>query len=518
VIRGSPLFYFFIVCASLTAVAQKSPDHTAVEPAPDKEHFRTGCSLEDQQRYEEAVREFQTAIAINPRDSRFYDNLGFCLRKLQKLDAAAKALNTAMSINPRDSYAYRELAAIYCDRRDFPHAIELLNECISLNSSDVNARFWLGYALHRNKNDLAAVTAFDEALKLHPEDFDANYWRGLSLLRLNRVQEADESLAKAVEIRPKDFNANLWRGMCLIRRHDFKNAAASFEKAHEIRPADKMARFELFACSLASGQTEKASQAYPHLLIAIGGSLVFVYAVWFAALLPFSLPVRDKSSPGLWFSLAWLGLFIEGQAAFVMLLASLPSRWHEAVLSGAILSALPIIIVALIGFARQPWGAPFRSPPRLGSPKFILTCVLCIFGTLLIANGLAVVYHYATNNPFPMQRTIPLIRAALQINPVVSWLAVVFVIPFVEEILFRGLLFAAFEKFWGTTGAIFASSALFVVFHLQVIGFLILFLLGLTLAWARLRTASLGLPIVLHALNNAIAMLILTFVPSPLTN
>jgi len=46
----------------------------------------------------------------------------------------------------------------------------------------------------------------------------------------------------------------------------------------------------------------------------------------------------------------------------------------------------------------------------------------------------------------------------------------------------------------------------------------VLFLIGLTLAWARLRTVSLGLPIALHALNNAIAMLILTFLLPPLTN
>lgn len=515
VISLFPLVYFLIGWASAT-LAQTPPDHKAAGLAPDKEHFQAGRRLVDQQRYEEAIREFQEAIAINPRNSHTYDNLGFCLRKVHKYDQAAEALNTATSIDPRDGYAHRELAVVYCDKRDFGHAIELLNECISLNPSDAAARFWLGYALYREKKDQDAIAAFDEALKLHPKDFDSNYYRGLSLFRLNRAQEAAESLAKAVEVRPGDFNANLWRGMSLARQRDFKNAASSFEKAHEIKSEDKLARLQWFSCLLASNQPEKASSIYPHALLVIGVILVFIYAVWFIVLLPFSLPLRDKPSPGFWFSFAWLGLFIEGQAAFLLLLSSLPSlHWHESVLSGASLSALPIIIVAFVGFARQPWGEPFRWPPRFGNPKFIMTCVTCIFGALLVANGFAVLYNYLTHNPFPIQRTIPLIRSALQANPVAAWLGVVFIIPCVEEIIFRGLLFGAFQKVWGVAGATLATSVLFVLIHLQIIGFLVLFLLGLILAWARLRTSSLALPIALHAFNNAIALLILTFVQLP---
>lgn len=515
-IRISPLFYLLVVWGSSALAQQPSGDKTT-ESAAYKEHFQAGRRLVEQQRYDEAVREFQTALASNPKDTHLYDNLGFCFRKLHKYDAAARALNTATSINPRDKYAHLELAIVYCDRRDFAHAIELLNECISLNPLDAAPRFWLGYALYAEKKDQDAIAAFDEALKVHPKDFDTNYYRGLSLFRLKRTQEAAESLAIAVEARPDDFDANLWRGMSLAREHDFKNAASSFEKAHQIKPEDKIARFQLFSCLLASNQPEKASAVYPRLLLCIGLIFVFIYAIWFVVLLPFSLFVRDKPFPGFWFCFAWLGLFIEGQAAFLILLASLPSlHWHESVLSGTSLAALPIIIVACVGFARQPWGEPFRWPLRFGNPKLIMICVTGIFGLLLVVNGFALLYSSVTHNPYPMQRTIPLIRGALQANPVAAWLAVVLVVPCVEEILFRGLLFAAFQKVWGITGATLASSVLFVLIHLQLVGFLFLFVLGLILAWARLRTSSLGLPIALHAFNNALALLILTFVQSPM--
>ena len=144
--------------------------------------------------------------------------------------------------------------------------------------------------------------------------------------------------------------------------------------------------------------------------------------------------------------------------------------------------------------------------------------MLLIFVTVLIASAFAQLYVYATHKPFPLQRTIPLIRNAFQANPVVAWLGIAFIISCVEEILFRGLLFGAFQKMWGITGAVLASSFLFVCVHLQIFGFLALFLLGLILAWARLRSGSLGLPILLHSLNNSIAMAVLTFAPPSVTS
>src|SRR5205807_4995458 len=188
---------------------------------------------------------------------------------------------------------------------------------------------------------------------------------------------------------------------------------------------------------------------------------------------------------------------------------------HESVLSGAIAAALPIIAVAAIGFARQPWGEPFRWPLRFGDPKIIFISVLLVFGSLLVAGAFAQLYSSVTNKPFPLQRTIPLIRSALQANPAIAWIAVALVIPCAEEIIFRGLLYGAFQKIWGITGAILGSSILFVCVHLQFVGSLALLCLGLILAWTRTRTGSLGLPIALHGLNNAIAMLVITLAPHP---
>lgn len=87
---------------------------------------------------------------------------------------------------------------------------------------------------------------------------------------------------------------------------------------------------------------------------------------------------------------------------------------------------------------------------------------------------------------------------------------IVIAAPITEETLFRGLFFGALRTrapFWAAAGA---SGVLFGAVHLAsgdaaVAGLLALF--GVILAWLYERTGSLGPPIVLHMVNNGIAII-----------
>ena len=480
----------------------------------DKEHYEVGRSLEEQGQYEDAVREFQK-ISGQLTKTLYYNDLGFCLEELRRYDQAIVVFSQVLSLHPKDSYAYRELGICYYRNQQFEKAIEPLEQAISLDPSDAVSHRWLGYAFYRSQKYAAATDALDAALKLEPNDFDANYWHGLSLLRGLRLEEASCSLRKAAELRPSDFNANFWQGISLVRAHKFLEAIPSFEKAREIKPEDKASRIELFTCYLATQQFQKGARLFPSFIAALGGALTVVYIVGFVLLLPFSLPIRAAAFPGLFFSVAWLAVFFVGQGAFFLLFALFPPlAFNESAFSGVMLAALPIIVVAVIGFARQPWGAPYQFPLRFGTWKiaaisFFLLCLL-----FLIGGAFSKLYVEITGKPLPLQYTIPMVQKALQTNPTIAWLAVALVIPVVEEILFRGLFYGAFEKRWEIKGAILGSAFVFACVHLQLVAFFYLLCIGAILGWARWRCGSLGLPIGLHCLNNATALLALTFLPA----
>ena len=494
---------------------QRNGGPVPVESKSDNEHYEAGRSLEEQARYEDATREFQRAISINSKNSFYYDDLAFCLQKLERYDEAIEVLNQAISLDPKDSYAYRELGIGYYAKLQLEKAIKALRQALSLDPSDFFSHLYLGYALYRSQNYDAASNALGEALKLDPKDFDAQYWRGLSSLRAGRFEEASHSLGKAAELRPSDFNANFWRGMSLVRARKFLEAIPSFEKAREIKPQDKASRDELFTCYLATQQFQKGARIFPFFVAALGGVLTVVYLVGFALLLAFSLPIRSATFPGLRFSVAWLVLFFVGQSAFFLLFTLFPPLGlNESVFSGLMVAALPIIFVAAIGFARQPWGMSFQWPLRFGPWKVAAISLLLLLLLFLMSAAFSWLYVEIMHKPLPLQHSIPLIQKALRTNPLIAWLAVPLVLPVIEEILFRGLFYGVFEKRWGIRGAILGSAFLFACVHLQVVGFVYLFCIGVILAWARWRSGSLGLPIAIHGLNNATALLALTFLPA----
>ena len=99
----------------------------------------------------------------------------------------------------------------------------------------------------------------------------------------------------------------------------------------------------------------------------------------------------------------------------------------------------------------------------------------------------------------------PLVDAGLEYLIGTAVLALIFA-PLLEELFFRGFMFAGLAGRWGPYWAALASALLFMGAHLEPIRFPPLFVLGLLLAWLYHRTRSLWSPILVHLMNNAIAV------------
>ena len=77
--------------------------------------------------------------------------------------------------------------------------------------------------------------------------------------------------------------------------------------------------------------------------------------------------------------------------------------------------------------------------------------------------------------------------------------------PAIEETFFRGLLLQRWAQKYGTLSAVVASSALFAVGHVELLGH---FVFGVVMCALYLRTRSLLVPMAAHALNNFLAMIL----------
>lgn len=125
---------------------------------------------------------------------------------------------------------------------------------------------------------------------------------------------------------------------------------------------------------------------------------------------------------------------------------------------------------------------------------FVSILVLSVFSTL-------------TNHPTP-QVMVDIYQSAK--HPALLWFALIVAAPFFEEILFRGFLFEGLRhSVIGFVGTAIITSLIWASIHLQygLYEIVIIFFVGLLLAYAKVKTGSLYIPIAMHSMMNFSAIL-----------
>ncbi|NES21988.1 MAG: CPBP family intramembrane metalloprotease [Symploca sp. SIO3E6] len=89
------------------------------------------------------------------------------------------------------------------------------------------------------------------------------------------------------------------------------------------------------------------------------------------------------------------------------------------------------------------------------------------------------------------------------LSNILAVITVVVVAPITEELLFRGILLHRWAAKWGITPALLLTSLVFGILHPNIAG---LFVFGLMMALLYLKTRTLIVPIICHALNNLAAV------------
>lgn len=177
------------------------------------------------------------------------------------------------------------------------------------------------------------------------------------------------------------------------------------------------------------------------------------------------------------------------------------SAEEAATMIAAKLGACVLVATVVLGRARESW----RSAGRIGfSPAALLAPFPLIIGGVVI---------FLSEIDNVLRALLPPgILDQLDFAPGLdsllfsSWsgpLLAIVVGPATEEFLFRGLILRGLLARWKPWTAILLSAVLFAAMHLNPAQLPIALLLGLVLGWTYVRTRSLGLCLLVHALNNA---------------
>jgi membrane protease YdiL (CAAX protease family) len=175
-------------------------------------------------------------------------------------------------------------------------------------------------------------------------------------------------------------------------------------------------------------------------------------------------------------------------------------RWSSAV-AGAIQYGVILVVVLFLvrGIDRAVLG--LQRPPSWGRA---LALVAAGYVTIIVVGFFLNVFLKAGDEQGLVPDEWDPDRAAPFLA---NFLVVVAVAPFVEELAYRGLGFAAVRSAWGSTAAILITSVAFGLAHGLVVALPILAIFGLVLAVVRQRARSVYPAMVLHAVFNGIALI-----------
>lgn len=226
-----------------------------------------GAWLAEHGRFEEAQREYEKALAIQPDNPAALNNRAIALYRTGRLEEAEGVLSELVERHPRHADAFNNLAAIALDRRRFAVAAERARQALDVNPRMAEAWNNLGLAQSNLEAVDEARKSFETALELSPEYWQARLNLGALLGRDGEPRAAADLLDRVIRQVPRLADAHLQLGHLyagpladpeLARRHF--NAFLRQAPAH---PAAPEVRRRLTDLNPASSQTANLEEDSP---------------------------------------------------------------------------------------------------------------------------------------------------------------------------------------------------------------------------------------------------------------
>ena len=172
------------------------------EKGDEGEAFRNntlGVAYMNQQKFAEAQKYFEKALAADAKFAIARLNLGISLLSQQKLEAARKELEEATHLLPKDPYAWYSLGLVYKDTGEPEKGIEAFRQVTEL-SPEADAHYFLGYLYTQLQKYDEAVAEFQKAIAAFPYHASSEFGIARAYQRKGDSEAAKQHLARFQKI------------------------------------------------------------------------------------------------------------------------------------------------------------------------------------------------------------------------------------------------------------------------------------------------------------------------------
>jgi tetratricopeptide (TPR) repeat protein len=179
-----------------------------------------GVSRYRQEKFEDALIDFNRAIQMYPEDGKYYYWRSKTHSQLEQHREALSDIILANQLEPHDEYIGKHL-----------------NWLASKFES-------LGYDLNKNGKPKEAVEQYDAALRLTPDSANLYNRRARAFINLHRYDAAINDLKKAIALDPREFAYYQLMDWVLAKRKDWNQIIAYWDQYIRLNPTHSSAYVE----------------------------------------------------------------------------------------------------------------------------------------------------------------------------------------------------------------------------------------------------------------------------------
>jgi tetratricopeptide (TPR) repeat protein len=195
VLYGLGQIYLQLASKSFERIATVSPQSYRV-------HQILGDSLAQQDKYQEAIREYRQALEAKPDLPGVHYKIGLLYRMFENTPAgdtvALQEFESELRLNPYDAWAEYRLGRIFLKQQQTEDAISHLQRAVELDETIVPARLLLARALEVRGDLEEATKQLEAAGKIEPDNPTVHY-RLANLFKKTRNLAASEEEMKKFE-------------------------------------------------------------------------------------------------------------------------------------------------------------------------------------------------------------------------------------------------------------------------------------------------------------------------------
>ncbi len=173
----------------------------------DPSFLSRGLQLFNEQKYENALTEFEKVIKNDPLNKEAYYYQGLTFLRAEKYSEAITPFKKVLELDPKYSGARRNLGIAYLNLQFNDLALQDLTKSIDQDPQDASAYFYLGRVFQQKEQYQESLIYFQTVLTLDPDlEQIALFQIGLAYVQLGQKEDAKLALTLALE---KDPQSNI---------------------------------------------------------------------------------------------------------------------------------------------------------------------------------------------------------------------------------------------------------------------------------------------------------------------